>query len=158
MFERIQKIMEYEKLNSKEFAEEVGINPSSLSHYFSGTRSPSLDVLNRILTRFEHINTDWLLFGKGIMLKSNANQTSIQLPKIDKRQLNLFDDTNVKSTEINESKPDHKSVPEKNEEDTTLQPSAEIRIPVNKKIIKLVIFYSDNTFETFMPDASKELF
>ena len=149
MFERIQKIMDYEKLNSKEFAEEVGINPSSLSHYFSGTRSPNLEVINRILTRFEHINTDWLLFGKGYMIKNAPEQTSIQQPKVDKRQLYLFGDKQVES--------EQKTVPEKNEEKQILQPHAEIKIPINKKIIKLVIFYSDNTFDTFTSDMNDKL-
>lgn len=160
MFEQIQKIMDYEGLNSKEFAEEVGINPSSLSHYFSGTRSPNLNVLNRILTRFEHINTDWLLFGKGNMIKNDSESTAVQQPKIDKRQLNLFDDAS-KNAPVSQTKdltPEQKSIPENTTENTSQQPSAEIKIPVNKRIVKLVIFYSDNTFDTFIPDVNKEFF
>ena len=160
MFERIQKIMDHERLNSKEFAEEVGINPSSLSHYFSGKRTPNLDVINRILTRFNHIDAEWLLQGKGNMFKNDPEQPIIQQPKIDKRQLQLFDDMdkNANYTKPKESVPEQNITSEKIEENINLHASAEIRIPTNKRIIKLVIFYSDNTFDTFIPDVNKEFF
>ena len=40
-------------------------------HILTGRNKPSLDFVSKILTSYPELNSDWLLFGKGQMLKSS---------------------------------------------------------------------------------------
>ncbi len=149
MVERIQQIMEYLGVKPGEFAEQIGINRSAISHILNGRNKPSLEVVNKILSRYDYINSDWLLFGKGDMLKKEI--LSSNHPK----QPSLFDQvaTNPTKTET-ETKYHEDNQPKsiQNIPQQSVNELKEIRIPTTKKITKLVIFYSDNTFDTFAPD------
>ncbi len=67
MLQRIKQIIEKEKLSSTQFASEIGVQRSALSHVLSGRNNPSLDFMMKIKTRYPDINLDWLLLGKGKM-------------------------------------------------------------------------------------------
>ena len=73
MKDRILKIMEHEGMSPSRFAEEIGIQRSAMSHIISGRNNASLDVLTKIMQRFTYVETDWLLFGKGNMIKSASS-------------------------------------------------------------------------------------
>jgi len=45
--DKIEKIMQAENLNSAQFATEIGIQGSTLSHILNGRNKPSLDVLKK---------------------------------------------------------------------------------------------------------------
>ena len=70
MEERIRQIMEKEKLSASKFAEAIGVQRSNISHILSGRNKPSLELINKILDRFQDLNTDWLLLGKGQMTQA----------------------------------------------------------------------------------------
>ena len=72
MRDRILKIMEREGLTPSKFAESIGIQRSAMSHIISGRNNPSLDVLLKILERFTYVDSDWLLFGKGEMIREHV--------------------------------------------------------------------------------------
>ena len=73
MKERFEKIMEYAGVSPKRFAEILGIERSNVSHIMSGRNNPSLVVVQKILKSFPTISAEWLLFGEGNMLKTNAS-------------------------------------------------------------------------------------
>jgi len=161
MIERIQQIMDYENLKPGEFAEQIGINRSAISHILNGRNKPSLDVVNRILTRFDYISSDWLLFGNGEIQKKKVDQHSSSNKSY--QQFSLFD--KKQEIEDKENNPQEERIESKLiennqklvEKDTPVPASylndyKEIQMPINKKITKLIIFYSDNTFDTFSPE------
>ncbi len=56
--------------NQKKFADLIGFSPQVVGNIVAGRRSkPSYDVLVAILSSFVDIDTDWLILGKGEMLK-----------------------------------------------------------------------------------------
>ena len=61
MKDRIEKIMEMEQLSASKFADAIGVQRSNISHVLSGRNKPSLELVNKILDRFQQINADWLL-------------------------------------------------------------------------------------------------
>lgn len=71
--DRISYIIENQcKGNQKKFAETIGFAPQVVYNIVSGRKSkPSFDVLEAILSSFVDISSDWLLTGKGEMLKSD---------------------------------------------------------------------------------------
>ena len=56
--DRIEKVMLTEGMNSAQFAAEIGIQGSTLSHILNGRNNPSLDVLKKVLNRFRTVSSD----------------------------------------------------------------------------------------------------
>ena len=93
MKERLLEFLKAENKSSAQLAEEIGVQPSGISHILSGRNNPSLDFVLKMLEKYQFLSTDWLLFGKGTMYK-------------DKQMQSLFDDA-----DITDRKPDTGSVP-----------------------------------------------
>ena len=69
--ERILQIMTNYGLNAGQFADKLGVQPSSISHILSGRNKPSLDFVTKLLSCFPQIDYMWLVMGKGSMFKIN---------------------------------------------------------------------------------------
>lgn len=67
MIDRITLLLKTRNISASQFADEIGVQRSSISHVLSGRNKPSLDFIQKILVRYPEINPDWLLFGKGSM-------------------------------------------------------------------------------------------
>jgi DNA-binding XRE family transcriptional regulator len=148
MVGRINSIIERESLTSSTFADTIHVSRGTITHILSGRNNPSLDVTTKILTAFPNINPDWLLMGKLPMYKS---EKVFLTPE----QGELFKNTDT----IPHVKP---SAPEYAKEIKVEKP---VLIPENiekqefkqqnitsKNIDKIMIFYSDNTFLSFLPE------
>ena len=72
MKERIIEFLKAENKSSAQFALEIGVQPSSISHIISGRNNPSLDFIMKMLLKYPALSADWLLFGKGQMLRENT--------------------------------------------------------------------------------------
>ena len=75
MNERIREFLIAENKSSAQLAEEIGVQPSGISHILSGRNNPSLDFILKMLEKYQSLSTDWLLFGKGPMYKDIKNRT-----------------------------------------------------------------------------------
>lgn len=138
MKDRIQYLLEKQNLTPTRFADMVGLNRSAMSHIISGRNKPSLDVITKILQTFPMLNSDWLLFGKEPMYSHDSSQAASHTEfDTSTRPVSLFD----QSSPVTETAPMKRN-------DTTPAPSLE------KKIARIMIFYTDNTFETVIPDKS----
>ena len=59
--------------NKKKFAERIGFAPQVVFNIVSGRKSkPSFDVLEAIISSFDEISPEWLLTGKGAMLREQS--------------------------------------------------------------------------------------
>lgn len=67
MVDRISLLLKAKNITASLFADEIGVQRSSISHVLSGRNKPSLEFIQKILKRYPEINPDWLLFGKGPM-------------------------------------------------------------------------------------------
>ena len=145
MKERIIQIIETENLTSGKFALAIGTQPSVISHIINGRNKPSMEIIQKILTTFPTINPDWLILGYG----------SMHRPSFESGQTSLFDDVIHKPSDTNLNLNVHKEIAGTSKEDSTLIPN--ISPPVSlqaKKINKITVYYSDMTFEEFIPSSS----
>ena len=69
MTDRISLLIKAKNLSAAQFADEIGVQRSSISHLMSGRNKPSLDLIQKTLQRFPEVRTEWLLFGKGSMVR-----------------------------------------------------------------------------------------
>ncbi len=60
---RIQDLIESKKLTKSSFAKEIGIQRSSLVHFFSGRNKPSLDFFLKIKDKFPEVDLNWIISG-----------------------------------------------------------------------------------------------
>lgn len=143
------QVMQKEGLTSSRFAETIGIQRSAMSHIISGRNKPSLDVLMKILEKFTYINSDWLLFGKGNMEKDDF---ATQEP-------DLFRNTPEIQPNVQVVSENRREIEVKTAEIIPQPAIIEKVIPVpaqSKNVTKIMIFYSDNTFDTFIPEKNKK--
>lgn len=130
--QRLQQIMEAEKLNARQFAEEVGISAGTISNIMGGRNNPSLDVLQAVLNRFRTINSDWLILGIGAMYRPNGDGPQTAL--FDIKPENPQEPANAPAVQVEKSP--ISSV--QNKATTT---------PSERKVAKIVIYYTDGTYE-----------
>lgn len=153
--ERIIELMAYLKLTAGALAESIGVQPSSVSHILSGRNKPSLDFVNKLLVAFPQLNYDWLVNGRGSMLKktselgeasdlfSFAEQVN---DNIDASQAEAIEESprrTVARKAKSQSKPRSDKEPEEN--------FKEHKARSDRKISKVILFYEDGSFEEFSP-------
>ena len=136
MIERILEILKFKNLSPAQFADLIGVQRSGISHLISGRNKPSLDFLQKILKTFPEINSDWMLFGKGEMLKGEKTTERVKNPVLD-----IFQAEQI---------PKEKTSAPLKEESEKVQ-KKKWTDPEGKKIEKIVYFYKDNTFREYFP-------
>ncbi len=142
MKERIIEFLRSENKTSAQLAEEIGVQPSGISHILSGRNNPSLDFILKMLEKYPYLSTEWLLFGKGTMYKDSMMQS-------------LFDEASLVSSVI-ESRRVESSFPA-NDGPKSLsqaeQPSENVAtIPESgSAIVRIVWFLADNSFVEYYP-------
>lgn len=147
MKDRIVKIMERERMGQAQFASAIGIQRAAMSHIISGRNNPSLDVMLKILHRYPQLNPDWLLFGKGEMLRSSDSsveqaEDQVKTPL----QLHLMADDHVEVSQA-----------ALNTEREPLEKQMAISVEkTSKTVSRIMVFYSDNTYDTFVPERVDE--
>lgn len=171
MISRIQLIMKSRNISAAQFADEIGVQRSSVSHILTGRNNPSLDIILKILQRFPEVNSDWILTGNGAMLKSDIGKESSTLHaksfissteknNSDKnKELDLFAQSHNKADTIdliteNNVKP-FIAMPEEtktNEGEEIKNPEGDKHLISFRTIDQIVIFYSDKTFSYYKPN------
>lgn len=147
--ERIVQIIEDTGMTPTQFAAEIDVNSSIISHIINERNKPSLDIMRKIMIRFPSINPNWLILGTGSM------KTQISQP----HSPSLFPDVNEKSydTDDYDDISDEKTV---EETETTQEYEKEVvekdpivtsqPVQAQKSISKIIVYYDDNTFEEFI--------
>ena len=89
---RLEKFIEIKKLSKSAFANKIGIQRSTLAHFFSGRNKPSSDFFLKIKETYPDLDLNWLISGKK-RNKSKKNQT---IEKKIKSVIILYDDGSYK--------------------------------------------------------------
>lgn len=74
IIERIQQIIDHEKLNISSFAKKIGVVDQTIRGIVIQKRNkPGYDLIVKILQTFDSINPEWLILGIGTMEKGSDN-------------------------------------------------------------------------------------
>lgn len=73
---RLKKILEHNHLTASQFADQIGVQRSSISHILSGRNKPSLDFVLKVTNKFRDVDIYWLLNGKGTFPKEGSHRPS----------------------------------------------------------------------------------
>ena len=136
MKERIAEFLKAENKTSAQFAEDIGVQPSGISHILSGRNKPSLDFILKMLEKYKFLSTEWLLFGKGTMYKEQAIPDLFSQPGSD---LNLL----VK---------EQTEKPADNESSRNDEKSENSEVKGHLSVEKIVWFFNNNKFREYYPE------
>ncbi len=104
--DRIAALIESLGVSPNRFCEEVKVNPTVIHNIIKGRRSkPSYDLLEKILTSYEEISSDWLLRGEGGIWRKKTSvlrQRMTDAESIEQRLMELTDVLKVKAPEHHE--------------------------------------------------------
>lgn len=150
MREKLLKLMKYEKLSSSRLAEILEIQPSSISHILSGRNKPSFDFLVKILRRFPTLNPDWLLLDSEQMYRQSDESAALK----DNQVI-----APISTSTIQAGSSEHRQNNSSNESSVANNNSTKRTTPtelpftnnqnVNKTIERVIVLYSDKSFEAF---------
>jgi len=128
---RLRLLLENERLTSSQFAKIVGYRPSSISHILSGRNKPGFDFIQEILKKFDKINPEWLILGRGEMYRTTA--------KVIENDKESAVREGIKTNRV-ESEPD------------PLPYVSGVKVKTDGKVIvKVLVFYSDKSFTEYTP-------
>ncbi|MDR2407027.1 MAG: helix-turn-helix domain-containing protein [Bacteroidales bacterium] len=93
MNKRIELLIKTEGLTNSKFASILGIQRSNITHIIDGRSKPSISFIEKLMTKFPHVNIEWFISGTGEMYKRNKitveQKTEISptlFPEVDKKQ------------------------------------------------------------------------
>jgi transcriptional regulator with XRE-family HTH domain len=146
MKDRIQTFLQSENMSYAQFAEEIGVQPSGISHILSGRNNPSLDFVIKMLHKYQALSSEWLLFGRGSMYKYVSQPT-------------LFDTDASESPPERETAleaptglPDYQEVRERRKMPADEEPdTAGEQVAPARRLLRIVMFYSDKSFTEYKP-------
>lgn len=72
IIERIKELIAHKEMSETAFSKIIGVSQRTLNNYMNG-RTPSLEVIDALLSAFPEVSAEWLLRGGGDMLKSSSN-------------------------------------------------------------------------------------
>jgi len=84
--ERLLQIFTDFSVTSTQFADQIGVQKSTLSHLLSNRNKPSLDLLLKIIEHFPTLNLYWLADGRSPMYIDNQETLSTFSPTRDEKQ------------------------------------------------------------------------
>lgn len=79
--ERLRLYLTFKDVSVSAAEQKIGISNASLSKPFKNNTTIKTDTLEKFLNTFDDINPEWLLTGKGNMLKSMERLTYISEPE-----------------------------------------------------------------------------
>ena len=125
---RLNEIMVNNNLNSASFAEQIGVQRSSVSHVMSKRNKPSLDFILKIVNSFEEVTLDWLLFDNNLT------------PSPSSKSVGKFVKTKIDS--------DLKRSP-----NVLTNRQSPVEIKTNSDVVQIIQIYKDGSFLTFLPKS-----
>ncbi len=150
---RLKHFMDYKGMTSSQFADSCGIPRPTLSQLLSGRNKKLSDqVLKPIHARFPELSLLWLMFGEGEMLTGSViPQEGFQSEESSEHK----EDTKFVATPVGDSDEDEaiyytgSSVSGKKIHD--LRSDGNPPAPLRRSVRSVVVYYDDNTYETFVP-------
>lgn len=167
---RIKIFMDHMGMTSSQFADTARIPRPTLSQLFTGrNKKVSDELITKIHEAYPTLSVSWLMFGEGNM-ETNPNipfsmpqsvnfDVSPQPQSIENMRINKQNGTSYNSSiftpenfEIN-----HKAGSIENNSDNYNDKPSKAPLTVNlpstkgKRITNIVVFYDDNSFESFSP-------
>lgn len=139
--DKIKSIIASCQMTPSHFADEIGVQRSSISHILSGRNRPSLEIIQKIVNRFPDITYDWLL--------DNDEIEPATLPSLSQQ-------TVAPGTPVSKNGK-HNVYPPLQAGLLQTALTNETHFKGERTIEKILIFYSDHTFTEYNPSSKSAI-
>ncbi len=140
--DKIKQILVDKSISPSHFADEIGVQRSSISHILAGRNKPSLDIVQKIIRRYPDLGMDWIWEDE-------------EFPPVDLNQKAYDSRTYPQATPANghvaygsDFNGKRNAMPSPVQTNLTAQ---ELPPTLEKSIERILIFYSDGTFKQYTP-------
>lgn len=164
--------MDASGIQYSQFADTCGIPRPSLSQLLNGrNKKVSNEVIEKIHKAYPSLSVSWLMFGEGDMGNvANMRFSEPQNVRNEDEDATLFADNeifddsdslfaneHVKESDNFKAEKVVSPVPVMSQDtakmDTTRAESMSFNMNKSRKVVSIMVFYSDNSFDTFVPKA-----
>lgn len=172
MNNRLQQFLAAENITQAQFADSINVARASVSHILAGRNKPGFDFISSMIHRYPTLNVDWLITGRGKMYKNGPEGP---VPAIQPTVAPVAEPAPEPVKNVPETEPNYDdidllfpkeetdiAVPQSSQTAAQPQgstPNTQVSIDINtlsklkesianqKKATKVIIFYSDGTFQ-----------
>jgi transcriptional regulator with XRE-family HTH domain len=149
---KIEQIIIDKGISPSSFADALNIQRSSVSHILSGRNKPSLDIIQRILRVFPDIDRDWLLFDSDVPQQNTPQINRQQAINQRVTSRDLFEQTPRESSKNSQAEEAPIKTPVNLVQKRKIErPTISASSNTSKQIERIMIFYTDGTFEEKRP-------
>lgn len=175
---RLKIFLEKRRISNSVFADNCKIARPTLSQLLTGrNKKVSDEVVSKIHEAYPELSIMWLLFGEGAMEVENAEVSnsagSSEEPSIfDEKNISVssqskvidFDDEKneagdyLSESSLGSSLQDAMRIIANTSEQQQSVPVAGVSAGAGKKIVNIMVFYSDKSFDSFVPAGKQRAF
>ncbi|WP_025761616.1 helix-turn-helix transcriptional regulator [Dyadobacter tibetensis] len=141
--DKIKHILASKNLSPSIFADEIGVQRSSISHILAGRNKPSLDIVQKIIRRFPDLGLNWILDDEDLPFdipEPTPSKPSAYIPEIEEKEpIRPIQDRIAHPDPQDQTLHTNLSAP-KSSTPASGQP---------KMVERIMIFYTDGTFQDF---------
>ncbi|WP_338877119.1 helix-turn-helix transcriptional regulator [Spirosoma sp. SC4-14] len=159
--DKIKQILIDKNLTPSYFADEIGVQRSSISHILSGRNRPSFDIIQKIIRRFPELGYEWIMEEESS--PATAQPTGSSYPSSRPSTRSTVEKPDPFTPRISYATTQPIGARSQRNE---IPPSAPLAstasaVPLEdsatataeKKVERILIFYSDGSFREFLPAA-----
>ncbi len=138
MKDQLIKILTHFNISATRFADEIGVQRSSISHILSGRNKPSYDFIVKVLEKYPSLDPLWLLTGKGEM-RAHGDELSATGSTEPVKTAELFGD--IKKDPVSNLKA------EKKQQENKIDTGKQIQSITNvNNIESVILLFTNGTF------------
>lgn len=175
---RIKHFMNFAQISSSQIADTCKIPRPTISQILNGrNKKISDEIINKIHNAYPNLSMLWLMFGEGdMMLDSNIKISESQNPQ----SISFYDSSSIDNEDVMPTLDFSSDSPENSSENSlidslinskpknnesaassitglnTTKATTQIETDTTKKIVNILVFYNDNSFESFTPSSQNK--
>lgn len=164
--DKIKQILIDKNLTPSYFADEIGVQRSSISHILSGRNRPSFDIIQKIIRRFPELGYEWIMEedsqmgGQSVPSGYSSSSRSVNRPLSDRPdRYSSGQPAGPYPAQSPGVRSQRNEIPAANY--PIQQPPAELpgitdspvisSLTAEKKVERILIFYTDGSFREYTP-------
>ncbi|MCK8494068.1 MULTISPECIES: helix-turn-helix transcriptional regulator [Spirosoma] len=155
--DKIKQILIEKNLSPSYFADEIGVQRSSISHILSGRNRPSFDIIQKIIRRFPELGYEWIMEDESQnpmpSQASSINYSTRNTIRPNDRPDRFHQEVSYSvpqplgvRSQRNEIPPSSPTVPINSE---FVEEPAPMPTTAEKKVERILIFYTDGSFREY---------
>lgn len=145
MNKRLQQFLAAENISQSQFADAIGVARASISHILAGRNKPGFDFIESMARHYPDLNLEWLITGRGRMY--SGQKAAPEAPVEPITPLSPLAGNGLFGEPENSPENDEKTPPSPKNDLSDYLDSNRQKSDNQRTISKIIVFYSDGSFQ-----------